>query len=229
MATVITLTPEQLSALIQNAVSQAMSGSSAPSKPLKAKKVSGDVKTKRAPSPWAAWCKFAPEKYSDEYAAWRAENPDVKGPAIGFCSYKKSTSAGAYAEFETHYKASAADHASVASADTTDIESIVTTESKKARGRPKLTDDEKKLRAAERKAKKAAAGTVTVVPAPAAIPVSSDELTVDAWTHPVSGIVYQRSNENHLWLDDNGELGEWAGTLDPVTLKIDDSTDAPNL
>jgi hypothetical protein len=92
-----------------------------------------------------------------------------------------------------------------------------------------LTDDEKKLRAAERKAKKAAAGTVTVVPAPAAIPVSSDELTVDAWTHPVSGIVYQRSNENHLWLDDNGELGEWAGTLDPVTLKIDDSTDAPNL
>lgn len=229
MATVITLTPEQLSALIQNAVSQAMSGSSAPSKPLKAKGVSGEVKTKRAPSSWAAWCRFAPEKYSDEYAAWRAENPDVKGPAIGFSSYKKTTSEGAYTEFETQYKASAADRASVASADSTDVESIVTTESKKTRGRPKLTDDEKKVRAAERKAKKEAQERAAAAIAAAAIPVSSNELTVDAWTHPVSGIVYQRSNENHLWLDDNGELGEWAGTLDPVTLKIDDSTDAPNL
>lgn len=241
MATVISLTPEQLSTLIQNAVSAALSGSSVsvavPSKLSKApktakKEVSGEPKAKRTPTAWAAWCKEAKKLYPDDYASWLTENPDLKGPAVQFASFKKTNASDAYAAFVSQFKANSAESASVASADTTDSESVASVP-KKTRGRPKMTDEEKKARAAERKAKNSTASDVPVVavsiPAPSADAGSIDDLTVDTWTHPVTGIVYQRSNQNHLWLDDSGELGEWAGILDPVTLKIDDSADAPNL
>ena len=240
MATVITLSPEQLSALIQEAVASALAGvkpaaAATTSVPLSKKSASksasksAEPKAKRAPSVWAAWCKHATDAYAEEYAAWRAEHPDLKGPAVQFGSFKRKGTDGEdsedYKAFVLLYAEDAAERASVGSSSASDSETSST--AAKKRGRPKFTDEQKAQRKAERDAKKTATAATKTTETKAT--EADDEIVIDLWVHPVSGTRYQRSNQNHLWLDKDGEIGEWQGILDPITLKIDDSADAPDM